>query len=130
MKLPTVAGIGLHLTQLFSNLLSNSLKFSEAEPVINISAQLVEGDEIKMVEGLDITRKFYKITVQDNGIGFDQQYASQIFVIFQRLNPRQKYSGTGIGLALCKKIVENHHGSIAVESTINKGTTFNIFLQA
>ena len=129
-SLPVVTGIPLHLTQLFSNLVSNSLKFTEKDPVIYITAEVVEGEEVKMVPSLESSKRYHKITIQDNGIGFDQQYASQIFVIFQRLNPRQRYSGTGIGLALCKKIVENHQGIIAVHSRINEGTTFTIFLPA
>ena len=99
-------------------------------PVRGFCGQVVEGEEVKMVPSLESSKRYHKITIQDNGIGFDQQYASQIFVIFQRLNPRQRYSGTGIGLALCKKIVENHQGIIAVHSRINEGTTFTIFLPA
>ena len=73
-------------------------------------------------------RQYVKLVFEDNGIGFDQQYAKQIFTIFQRLNDRQSYSGTGIGLALCKKIVENHQGYISAYSEPGKGARFVIFL--
>jgi light-regulated signal transduction histidine kinase (bacteriophytochrome) len=66
--------------------------------------------------------------VKNNGIGFDQKYASQIFTIFKRLHPKETYSGIGIGLALCKKIVDNHHGVLQVKSEIGKGTEFQIIL--
>jgi light-regulated signal transduction histidine kinase (bacteriophytochrome) len=99
------------LTQLFQNLLSNAIKFrSEAPCRISIEAS----------QKADA----WLFTVQDNGIGLDPQYAERIFVIFQRLNNRVDYPGTGIGLAVCKKIVERHGGSIWVQSEPGQGATF------
>lgn len=99
------------MLQLLQNLLSNALKYStEAPPVISITAQ----------EGNDE----WLFTIKDNGIGFDQQFAERIFVIFQRLHNKAEYSGTGIGLAICKKIIDRHGGSIHAESEPGKGSTF------
>jgi PAS domain S-box-containing protein len=126
--LPVIKAIPIQMNQLFYNLISNALKFSEKDPVINIDFAIVGHLEIKDIPQLDILKPHLKITIKDNGIGFSSQYAEKIFVIFQRLNDRQKYSGTGIGLAICKKIVENHHGFISVESTPGDGSLFTIFL--
>lgn len=117
--LPTIAAIPLQMAQLFGNLISNALKFSstEVKPVISITATLLPGDQ-------------YKIEVSDNGIGFDQQYADQIFNIFQRLHRKTEFAGTGIGLATCKKIVQNHHGDIHATSVKGRGTVFTIILPA
>ncbi|RPE08416.1 PAS domain S-box protein [Chitinophaga lutea] len=112
--LPTIHGIPAQMKQLFRNLLSNSLKFCEGPPVINVQAHTNNGQAL--------------IQFRDNGIGFEQVYADKIFHIFNRLNNRGKYNGTGVGLALCKKIVENHNGSIRAESTPGLGTTFYIQL--
>ena len=109
--LPKVHGDRVQLTQLLQNLLSNSIKFkSDQSPKIHVSA--VEKD------------RHWIFSVRDNGIGLDPQYADRIFVIFQRLHTRDKYPGTGIGLAICKKIVERHGGEIWVESKPGKGATF------
>jgi light-regulated signal transduction histidine kinase (bacteriophytochrome) len=115
-NLPTlIPGIESHLIQLFQNLIGNAIKFrSEKTPVIIIGAE-PHGDHFN----------FY---VQDNGIGFDNKYADRIFVIFQRLHTREKYAGTGIGLAICKKIVEMHGGRIEATSSIGEGTTFRFSL--
>ncbi len=110
-SLPTVIGDEKQLAQLFQNLLSNAVKFrGEDQPRIHVSAKRTD------VEWL--------FSVRDNGIGLDAQYADRIFVIFQRLHNRQEYPGTGIGLAICKKIVERHGGRIWVESEPGKGATF------
>jgi light-regulated signal transduction histidine kinase (bacteriophytochrome) len=126
--LPCITGIWGQLHQLFSNLFSNSLKFCYAKPQISVQATQPSVEEINGLEDLDKRRKYVKIEFRDNGIGFEQQYAEKIFVIFQRLNNKQFFSGTGIGLALCKKIVENHHGYISAQGRLNRGAIFNIYL--
>jgi PAS domain S-box-containing protein len=116
--LPIVSGDKTQLTQLFQNLLSNALKFHRdgVPPVIRIDAGK--------------TGAQWTFSVADNGIGISPQYAQKVFVIFQRLHTRDKYPGTGIGLALCKKIVERHGGEIRLESKPNEGTTFIFTLSA
>jgi signal transduction histidine kinase len=115
-NLPVIDAIPLQMVQLFGNLLSNALKYIKAgvTPVITITAT---------TEGTNS-----HIQVRDNGIGFEQQYAGQIFSIFQRLHRKAQYSGTGIGLALCKKIVENHGGQIFATSSPGEGANFHIVL--
>ena len=109
--LPAVMGDDKQLAQLFQNLLSNAVKFGGAQPPrIHISAKQTDGE--------------WLFSVRDHGIGLDPQYADRIFVIFQRLHTREEYPGTGIGLAICKKIVERHGGRIWVESELGKGATF------
>jgi PAS domain S-box-containing protein len=109
--LPTVMGDPTQLTQLFQNLVGNALKFrGEAPPEVRISAERA-GD-------------VWRIVVEDNGIGIEPQYSERIFLVFQRLNERAKYPGTGIGLAICRKVVERHGGRIWVESDPSKGSRF------
>ncbi len=128
--LPTIKGIPLQMNQLFFNLISNSLKFSKNEPRIRITSKIITEVEVASEKNaaLNPDLKYVRLTFKDNGIGFDQQYADQIFTIFQRLNDRQSYSGTGIGLALCKKIVENHGGTISARSEPGQGAEFTIYL--
>ncbi|HMK03785.1 MAG TPA: ATP-binding protein, partial [Ferruginibacter sp.] len=117
------------MTPLFSNLIGNALKYrkKDVDPVINIYAQ--EADPtVKNGNGDIKNGKFYRIFIEDNGIGFDQKYAEQIFDMFVRLHGNNEYEGTGIGLALCKQIVEHHHGFISALSRENAGTTFIISL--
>ena len=110
-SMPTMFADGIQITQLFQNLISNSIKYyNEAPPRIHISAKQ--------------NKKAVTFSVSDNGIGIDPQYYERIFTIFQRLHSKEKYSGTGIGLAICKKIVERHHGKIWVESLPGEGSTF------
>ncbi|MBS1955808.1 MAG: CHASE3 domain-containing protein [Cyanobacteria bacterium SZAS-4] len=110
-KMPTVNGDPTQLAQLFQNLINNAIKFrSTADPFVTIKAE---------VNGMENV-----ISVEDNGRGFDMEHAERIFVIFQRLQGRTEAPGTGIGLAVCKKIVERHHGRIWVESKVGEGTTF------
>lgn len=115
--LPAVTGDELELGLLFQNLISNAIKFRGTHP-----------PEIRV----DATRQFreWVISVRDNGIGIDPQYAERIFEIFQRLHTRDQYPGTGIGLAICKKVVERHGGRIWVESGAGKGATFFFTLPA
>jgi PAS domain S-box-containing protein len=128
--LPVLEAIPLQMSQLFTNLISNALKFIKpgVDPVINISAVKMSRAEVKAAPALDLNVPYYKISFEDNGIGFEQEYAEQIFNIFQRLHLKSAYEGTGIGLALCKKIAQNHHGDIYAESKKNKGAAFNIIL--
>ncbi|HYG15435.1 MAG TPA: PAS domain S-box protein, partial [Bacteroidia bacterium] len=125
--LPVVRGIPLQLHQLFTNLVSNSLKFSDKPPVIEINYKMVKGKDVNH-EALHPEKNYAEILFKDNGIGFDEHYAEQIFVIFHRLNDRGAYSGTGIGLALCKKIVENHNGHITATGKPGEGATFKMYL--
>jgi PAS domain S-box-containing protein len=120
-SLPAVKGIPLQLHQLFLNLMSNSLKFTDRRPEIKITSEFVNENG---------SGKFLLLTLCDNGIGFDQKFEEKIFSIFQRLHHDKNIPGTGIGLALCKKIVENHRGRITVKSQVNKGTSFYIYLPA
>lgn len=126
--LGNVKGIPLQLQQLFSNLVSNSLKFCEQQPQIEIRSEKAEPEEVSRISGLREQYAYIKITFSDNGIGFEQEYAEKIFTIFQRLNSKDKFEGTGIGLALCKRIVENHDGAIFATSIIDCGSTFIIYL--
>lgn len=129
--LPVIQGIPLQLNQLFLNLFSNSLKFSSGNPVITISSRILDDKETKQFDFLHAGKSPYvEIVFSDNGIGFEQQYADQIFTIFQRLHDKRSYEGTGIGLALCKKIVENHHGFITAKSELGEGAAFYIYLPA
>jgi light-regulated signal transduction histidine kinase (bacteriophytochrome) len=128
-ELPVNQGL---IKSLFQNLISNSLKYSrkEVNPVINISTGENGSTDFDSKENGSGTRKFYRIYVKDNGIGFEQQYAEQIFTMFKRLHAGPEYKGTGIGLAICKKIVEEHHGFISAKSVVDEGTTFTISLPA
>lgn len=129
-RLPVIPGIRLQLVQLFSNLLSNALKFSEPgkHPEIFIKVCDLAIREVSDYPALNPRRSYICLEFKDNGIGFSQEYAEQVFVIFQRLNDRQSYSGTGIGLALCKRIVLNHKGEIYARSKSGEGASFFIIL--
>ena len=128
-RLPIVKGIPLQLQQLFSNLVSNAIKFSDTDPLISISSRRVTEADIEQYPDMQKGVRYTEIICRDNGIGFEQKYAAKIFTIFQRLHGQKSYPGTGIGLALCKKIVENHQGHIRVESEPGKGSTFYVYLQ-
>jgi signal transduction histidine kinase len=131
-KLGIIDGIPLQINQLFHNLLSNSLKFAakERDPHIQIKIKRLTEEEVAQHKDLDQSLPYIQIEWQDNGIGFSEEHAEQIFVIFQRLNDRGSYSGTGIGLAMCKRIATNHRGEISVRSAVDKGSTFFIVLPA
>jgi PAS domain S-box-containing protein len=127
-SLPVIDAVPSEMRQLFNNLVSNSLKFrrKDVAPVIRLSSTPLT-DSDKMKYGLPIARRFYRIDFSDNGIGFEQEYAEKIFQIFQRLHGKAEYPGAGIGLAICKKIVDNHEGIIYASSNGN-GSTFTILL--
>jgi PAS domain S-box-containing protein len=127
-ELPVIQGIPLQLFQLFSNLISNSLKYNVRRPVINISFEKPGTSEIQSHSRLNPDRSYLKFVFTDNGIGFEQEFSERIFNVFQRLHGKQTYSGTGIGLAICKKIVENHEGVIYASGVLNEGATFTVIL--
>jgi PAS domain S-box-containing protein len=125
VKLPVIRCNKLQFHQLFANLINNSIKFCEKDPVIDIDYRLTSDDESRVGY---LANRSMQFIFKDNGIGFDPQYSDKLFNFFQRLHPREKYDGTGIGLALCKKIVENHGGTISAVSRPGEGTTFIITL--
>ena len=116
------------MRQVFQNIISNALKFCKKDerPHIRISAELVESCSINARPSEK--GEYCRLIIKDNGIGFDNQYADKIFTIFQRLHSREKYDGTGIGLAITKKIIEKHNGIIAASSKENEGARFTIVL--
>jgi len=128
-KLSTVDALPGQMPQLLQNLIGNALKFaaSDAPPLVRILSQHVSTAD-KIAHHLDLTRQYTQLTVEDNGIGFDPSFAEKIFVLFQRLHGRSEYEGTGIGLAICKKIVENHMGIIFAESQPGQGARFTVIL--
>ena len=127
-KLPVIYGIQLQLHQLFLNLISNALKFTDRQPEIFITSRILSGRDAPPHLSLNRNGDYLLLKFTDNGIGFDQKFQDKIFSIFQRLHNDRNIPGTGIGLALCKKIVENHGGIITVQSKVNEGTTFYIYL--
>jgi PAS domain S-box-containing protein len=128
--LPAVDAVSLQMFQLFGNLISNALKFSKPgiKPAINLTHTILSDEELHEHPKLNKHTRYYKIEVHDNGIGFSPDYAAQIFNIFQRLHAKKEYEGTGIGLAMCQKIVENHGGEIYATSQEGIGSTFTIIL--
>lgn len=129
--LPHINGIKFQMVQLFSNLISNAIKYakSDEDPLIEIECNKIRGEEIEGIGDLQRQNTFYQISFSDNGIGFDPIYSEKIFVIFQRLHNRTEYEGTGIGLALCRRIVTNHNGyMIAKPKPAHSGATFFVYL--
>jgi signal transduction histidine kinase len=130
--LPTLTGDPLRLRQLLQNLISNALKFRRPEvaPVVIVSGVLLpledgaEGSPDADVASL----AWLRLTIQDNGIGFEQQYAERIFEVFKRLHGRSAYEGTGVGLALCRRIAEQHGGHITAISAPGQGATLRVTL--
>ncbi len=123
--------IPFQFRQLMYNLIGNALKFSipNTAALIKINCETAKGIHFNNVK-LEPQKNYIRITVSDNGIGFEQQYSKKIFEVFQRLHGRSEYIGTGIGLSIVKRIVENHNGIITAESELGKGATFHIFLPA
>ena len=121
--------IPFQFRQLVYNLISNALKFTieNKTPQIIINSKIVDGSSLqKEFHSKNIT--YCHISLSDNGIGFDQKYSHKIFDVFQRLHSRVEFAGTGIGLAIVKKIVDNHNGFISAEGELGNGATFNIYL--
>lgn len=121
--LPQLKVSHVQMRQLFSNLLANAIKYKKenVKPEIVISSDIID-----QVDLSSPSKKYYRISIKDNGIGMDPLHLTKIFTIFQRLHKRDEYSGNGIGLAICKKIMENHEGKISVESDLDKGSIFHL----
>jgi PAS domain S-box-containing protein len=128
-NLPEIDAVPIQMRQLFSNLISNSLKFARKDvpPVIQIAASMLDEEQKKFYH-LNLKTDYIILFYVDNGIGFDQVYAEKVFELFQRLHERNQYDGSGIGLSICRKIITNHHGLIYAFSEIDKGVTFQIIL--
>lgn len=126
--LPMVWADATQMRQLFQNLLSNGLKFVRAgcPPVVEVLEASSTGGSSSMVSG--VLRRSCEIEVRDHGIGFEEEYSEKIFAVFQRLHGRKAYAGTGIGLAICRKIVERHGGEITARSSPGEGATFVVRL--
>jgi len=129
-NLPVVSAVPGLMQQLFYNLFSNAIKFRKpaVDLVIDVKAEKMNPLDLSKFTKYSQGKNFYKITVQDNGIGFDDKYAEDIFRVFKRLHSYQEFEGTGVGLSICKKIVEKHNGFIKAESKIDNGSTFIIGL--
>ncbi|HUR09980.1 MAG TPA: PAS domain S-box protein [Flavitalea sp.] len=129
-KLPVIEANAIQMHQLFQNLISNSLKFvaPERNPVFEIRSRKLTAEELTEYLDFKKDKTYFEIRFSDNGIGFDQEYSERIFMIFQRLHGQFEYPGSGIGLALCRKIVINHAGMITAEGNKDTGASFHIIL--
>jgi len=130
-ELPVVRGDASQLEQLFQNLISNALKFTPPakRPRIMVNCQVRDrADFPSAVRPNGRTDQFCQIDVSDEGVGFDTQYLDRIFQVFQRLHGKDEFPGTGVGLAICQRVVKNHGGGITATSTAGKGATFSVFL--
>ncbi len=128
-QLPILKVVPFQIQQLFINLLNNSLKYAREgmSPIITIKCDLVFAQDFPELK-TDPLKQFYRMTFADNGLGFEQQYADNIFVLFKRLHHKNEFPGTGIGLSICKKIAENHSGFITATGIPDQGATFTVFL--
>lgn len=128
--LPTIDADPLQMRQLFQNLIANALKFRRPDvaPLVKVNARIVAGENESEEQSAQTSNSICELMVEDNGIGFDEKYLDRIFTPFQRLHSRTEYEGTGMGLAVCRKIVERHGGSITARSEPGEGTTFIVTL--
>jgi signal transduction histidine kinase len=122
-ELPTIEADATQMRQLFQNLVANALKFHRegVPPVVKVSAELISDER---------EQTLCRIRISDNGVGFDQKHAQRIFDAFQRLHGRDRYEGTGIGLAICRRIVQRHAGRIAAHGESGKGASFTVTIPA
>lgn len=125
---PALKGNKNQIYYLFHNLLENALKFQDpcTIPKIDIQSKTIKGNKV-LQNGANPDKIYLQVSIKDNGFGFEEQYATTIFQVFQRLHQEQEFVGTGIGLAICRKIMENHHGFITAESKKGEGSTFYCF---
>jgi signal transduction histidine kinase len=133
--LPVVQVVPYQVNQLFSNLILNAIKYRkpDIDPFITISTQLIDSSDLPTLAThkagtANRPQKFWQIRVADNGIGFEPAYAERIFELFQRLHGNYEYDGTGIGLAICRKVMQTHNGYITAEGKPGIGAVFNIYL--
>src|SRR5690349_514422 len=128
--LPTISAVPGLMQQLFYNLLSNAIKFRKKNetPFVEIRSEKLDNEELSKYISHVNGRVYHKITVTDNGIGFDEKHSDEIFKVFKRLHSYQEYEGTGVGLSICKKIIEKHGGFITADSVIDEGSTFTIVI--
>ena len=128
--LPFIEALPLQMGQLFANLISNALKFNNKNipPHISIKAMPATPEEIALIPQFNPLLTYYSIRFKDNGIGFSAEYAEKIFTIFQRLHNKALFDGTGIGLAICRKIALNHNGYISALSESGDGAAFDVIL--
>ena len=131
-KMPELVVVPFQIQQLFSNLIGNSLKYGKENisPKIEISVALVDAKKEEYLQDKTVSGKYYKFIFKDNGIGFEPEFQEKVFDLFTRLHGKTEYEGTGIGLAICKKIVENHKGFIFAKSELSVGTSFTVLLPA
>lgn len=131
VQLPILNVIAFQIQQLLVNLIGNALKYSKPDifPLIKIDCKKLEAKHYPDFI-TDTDKKYYKITISDNGMGFDQEYAEKIFTLFYRLHQKFNYPGSGIGLSICKKIIENHNGFLIAEGKPDIGATFIVYLPA
>jgi len=129
--LPKINVIPFQMRQLFANLLSNAIKFARKDVPLQIfiNSETVSGGNVQLM-GIDVNSSYIHISIADNGIGFESKYTDRIFEVFQRLHGKSEYSGTGIGLAICKRVVENHRGVITATAEPDKGSVFHVYLNA
>jgi light-regulated signal transduction histidine kinase (bacteriophytochrome) len=127
--LPTIDADPLQMRQLIQNLIGNALKFqpADAQPVVTIKAETIKTAFAGSTEAGPLD-EVCQLTVQDNGIGFDEKYSDKIFAMFQRLHGRTEYEGTGVGLAVCRRITDRHGGTIGVRSKVGEGAAFIVSL--
>ncbi len=130
-QLPAIDAIPMQMRQLFTNLFTNAIKFRQPNksPTITITCAVLTEKE-KEERQLPVDKTMYEITVRDNGIGFEQGYSEKIFQIFQRLHGKSEYPGSGIGLSICKKIIDNHQGDISASGEVAEGAAFTLILPA
>jgi signal transduction histidine kinase len=128
-QLPTIEADRLQMRQLLQNLIGNGLKFHKSgeAPVVEVRAEIFE-ERRGGGGGAPVGTKLCRITIEDNGIGFDEEHLERIFMPFQRLHGRNVYEGTGMGLAICRKVVERHGGNITAEGAPGRGATFTVTL--
>jgi signal transduction histidine kinase len=127
-NLPTIAAIPGQMRQMFQNILSNALKFGKDDSATEINISFDSTNERSFTAPVVENGKYLRIYIRDNGIGFDNVFSGKIFTLFQRLHGKGKYEGTGIGLAIVKKIVDKHNGLIHAEGSEDEGATFTILL--